>query len=302
MATLSFENNLVKRFQLAQAPTLEARMSGAAPIVFSRMRNERAHPARSISPRPENAFTFQIPLIPASFSDLRYGNKVIALPEVQEPGRAFLFDLSARPTVGLGTEFDNLRCYISQRTIDDLAYEKGLRRVGGLFQPSFGERDPILFHLAKIVVPALANPSAVSSAFVEYVALAFHEHVVTSYGGVPARGRRHRGLAPWQARRIVDFIEANLANNPSISELAQVCNLSNSYFMQAFKQTMNMAPHQLLMRRRVECSKTMLRDTNESLAEIALACGYWDQSHFSRVFARFEGCSPGEWRRLQRTR
>jgi hypothetical protein len=215
LPTPSFENALVERFQLAQAPTLEACMSGTAPIVFSRMRNERAQPGRSISPRPENAFTFQVPLIPASFSDLRYGNKVVALPEVQEPGCAFLFDLSARPTVGLGTEFDNLRCYISQRTIDDLAYEKGLRRAGGLVQPYFGERDPILFHLAKILVPALANPNAVSSAFVEYVALAFYEHVTTAYGGVPTVGRRYGGLPPRQVRRIVDFLEANLANNPS---------------------------------------------------------------------------------------
>jgi AraC-like DNA-binding protein len=266
------------------------------------MRNERAQPGRSISPRPENAFTFQVPLIPASFSDLRYGNRVVALPEVQEPGCAFLFDLSARPTVGLGTEFDNLRCYISQRTIDDLAYEKILRRAGGLVQPYFGERDPILFHLAKILVPALANPSAVSSAFVEYVALAFYEHVITAYGGVPSVGRRYGGLPPWQIRRIVDFMEANLANDPSISELAHECNLSSSYFTQAFKQTMSMAPHQWLMKRRVERSKTMLRDTNESLAAIALVCGYWDQSHFSRVFTRFEGCSPSEWRRLQKIR
>src|SRR6202008_4839650 len=143
------------------------------------------------------AFTFQVPLIRAAFSDLRYGAKVIALPEVQEPGRAFLFDLSARPTVGLDTEFDNVRFYISQKAIDDLAYERGLQRVGGLHQRTCGERDPTLFHMAQMLVPAMDRPGEVSAAFVDYVALAFHEHVITAYGGVPAGGDRGRGrLAP----------------------------------------------------------------------------------------------------------
>src|SRR5260370_410035 len=111
MATSTVESTLVERFNLASAPTLEAPVSGAAPIVFSRIRADRPQTRRSLSPPPEAAFTFQVPLIPASFSELKYGSKDIALPEVQEPGRVFLFDLSERPTVGLDTKFDNVRCY-----------------------------------------------------------------------------------------------------------------------------------------------------------------------------------------------
>jgi AraC-like DNA-binding protein len=276
-------------------------MSGTAAIAFSRMRNERAQPGRSIRPRPEEAFTFQVPLIRAAFSDLRYEDKLIALPEIQEPGRAFIFDLSASPTVGLGTEFDNIRLYISQKTIDDLAFERGLPRVGGLRQRSFGDRDPILFHLAQLLVPALDRPQEVSAAFVEYIGLAFHEHVITAYGGVPgdARKRRSASLAPWQIREALGYIEANLGNNPSISDLARECHLSSSYFSRAFRQVMHMPPHRWLLHRRIESAKAMLRDTDISLAEVAAACGFADQSHLSRVFGRVQGCSPREWRRRQ---
>ncbi|MCX4174576.1 MULTISPECIES: AraC family transcriptional regulator [Paraburkholderia] len=303
MASLSFESALVRRFHLVKAPTLEARLPGTSPIVFSRMRSERAQRGRSISPLPEEAFTFQVPLISAAFSDFRYANKVVALPERQEPGRAFLFDLSARPTVGLETEFDNVRCYISQKTIDDLAYDRGLRRVGGLRQRMFGQQDRIMFHLAQMLVPALDNPDKVSAAFIDYIALAFHEHVISVYGGVPAsRSRYTAPLSPRQIRDVIDYIETNLTNNPSIGDLARECNLSSSYFTKAFRQTMHMAPHQWLLRRRIENAKAMLRDTDIAIVEVAILCGFCDQSHLSRVFTRIQGCSPREWRRLQRCR
>ena len=303
MTAPSLESSLVRRFQLAKAPTLEARLPGTIPIAFSRMRNDRAQRGRSISPRPEEAFTFQIPLIRAAFSDLRYGNKVIALPEIQEPGRAFLFDLSERPTVGLDTEFDNVRCYISQKAIDDLAYDRGLQRVGGLRQRTCGQRDPVLFHLAQALVPALESPGEASAAFIDYLALAFHEHAITTYGGVAAHGDRRRGsLSPQQVRDVIDYIDANFAGNPSISDLARECKLSPSHFAQAFRRTMRMPPHQWLLRRRVEGARALLRDADMSIADIAVSCGFCDQSHLSRVFTRIQGCSPSEWRRLQANR
>ncbi len=300
MGSPSVESSLVRRFQLAQAPTLEARLSGDPPVVFSRMRSDRAQLGRSISPREEDAFTFQVPLIPAAFSDLRYGPKVIALPQIQEPGRVFLFDLSARPTVGLDTQFDNVRCYISQRTIDDLAYARGLRRVGGLVQRSFGERDPVLFHLGKVLVPVLDSPVTASAAFVEYVALAFHEHVITRYGGVPIAGRKRGGrLAPWQIRRACDFIEAHLEGDPTIASLSSECQVSASYFARAFRASVGMPPHRWVMKRRAERAKSLMISSDYTLAEIASMCGFVDQSHFSRVFARQTGMSPARWRRLR---
>lgn len=49
--------------------------------------------------------------------------------------------------------------------------------------------------------------------------------------------------------------------------------------------------------RRCELAKELLRSSPLSLAEIALACGFADQSHFTRAFARLVGMTPGAWRR-----
>jgi AraC-like DNA-binding protein len=158
----------------------------------------------------------------------------------------------------------------------------------------------VLFHLAKMLVPALEDPNAASAAFVEYVALAFHEHVITTYGGVTVNDRKARGgLASWQIRRACDFIEAHLDGDTSTASLSKECHVSQSYFGRAFRTTVGMTPHQWVLKRRTERAKSLMISSDRSLAEIAIMCGFVDQSHLGRVFARQAGMSPAQWRRFR---
>jgi AraC family transcriptional regulator len=59
-------------------------------------------------------------------------------------------------------------------------------------------------------------------------------------------------------------------------------------------------PHRWLTKQRVERAKELLQESGRQLADIAQLCGFVDQSHFTRVFSKSEGHSPGRWRRLQR--
>jgi AraC-like DNA-binding protein len=62
---------------------------------------------------------------------------------------------------------------------------------------------------------------------------------------------------------------------------------------------MGIAPHNWLLTRRIEVAKEQLRSSQLSLSDVALACGFADQSHFTRVFTRMVGVSPGAWRRAR---
>jgi AraC-like DNA-binding protein len=79
--------------------------------------------------------------------------------------------------------------------------------------------------------------------------------------------------------------------------LAEQCGLSVNYFSRAFKECTGLPPHQWLIRRRIEVARALLSNPDISLAEVALICGFADQSHFTRVFSRVMGISPGAWRR-----
>jgi AraC family transcriptional regulator len=105
------------------------------------------------------------------------------------------------------------------------------------------------------------------------------------------------GLATWQTRRTLAYVEANLASKVDIDSLANTVALSRSHFSRAFKHTVGLSPMEYVLVRRVERAKTMISGTREPLAEVALACGFADQAHLNRRFRDVVGISPGRWRR-----
>jgi len=111
------------------------------------------------------------------------------------------------------------------------------------------------------------------------------------------RARASGGLAPWQEKRVKEILAANLDGNISPRTLAKECQLSISHFSRAFKQTTGTSPHQWLLSQRIESAKQKLRNKELSLSEIALSCGFADQSHFTKVFTSREGLSPARWQR-----
>ena len=110
---------------------------------------------------------------------------------------------------------------------------------------------------------------------------------------------RRPSLAPWQINRVASFIDSNLASTIRIRDLAAVTRLSASYFSRAFRSVIGEPPYAYVMRRRVERAQEIMLRTDMPLSQIALDCGLADQAHFTRLFRRVVGVSPGAWRRLK---
>jgi AraC family transcriptional regulator len=152
-----------------------------------------------------------------------------------------------------------------------------------------------------MVLPALSHPDQASQLFLDYVMLAFGVHIAQTYGGMRPMSRLHQGgLAPWQERRAKEILLANLEGGMPLKELARECGLSASHFSRAFRRTLGAPPHNWLNEQRIELSKEKLRDERISLADVALQCGFCDQSHFMRHFVRIVGVTPRAWRRAFR--
>ncbi|MDG3444090.1 helix-turn-helix domain-containing protein [Nitrospirillum amazonense] len=112
----------------------------------------------------------------------------------------------------------------------------------------------------------------------------------------PLRG----GLAPWQIRRVISHIDANLAGAIRMDDCATVTRLSTRYFSRAFKSSFGVPPHTYVVQRRIQQAQHLMLTTQEPLCQIALACGLCDQAHFSKLFRRVVGLSPSTWRRQWR--
>jgi AraC family transcriptional regulator len=116
----------------------------------------------------------------------------------------------------------------------------------------------------------------------------------------PTRPRdfRRGGLAPWQTKRALEYIEGNLESKLTLQDMAESVAMSASHFSRAFKQSLGCSPMNYVSARRIERAKRMMTSTRERLATIAVACGFTDQPHLNNRFRRAEGMSPGLWRRI----
>jgi AraC family transcriptional regulator len=97
--------------------------------------------------------------------------------------------------------------------------------------------------------------------------------------------------------RVVDCLEAALAEPPKIEALAALAGLHPHHLMRAFRQQRGETVGGYVRRRRLELADADLRAGELPLAEIALRAGFWDQSHFTRAYRRHFGLTPGMRRR-----
>lgn len=116
----------------------------------------------------------------------------------------------------------------------------------------------------------------------------------------PTPSARRSALSPRQLKRVQGFIEDNCMRNIRMQELAELTELSQSYFSHAFKAATGLPPHQWHMKVRMKRVQDMLTREELSLADIAASAGFADQAHFTRAFRRACGITPAAWRRTHR--
>jgi transcriptional regulator GlxA family with amidase domain len=108
-----------------------------------------------------------------------------------------------------------------------------------------------------------------------------------------------KGLAPWQLRRVLAHVGANLDKSIRNRELAAIARLSVFHFNVAFRNSVGDSPHEYVIRRRIERAQGIMLSTDAPLSEIAADCGLADQAHLTRLFRRVVGETPAAWRRAR---
>jgi AraC family transcriptional regulator len=164
---------------------------------------------------------------------------------------------------------------------------------------SIGIEDPVIGRIGALGQLELSQGAAGGRLFAEGLGAALAVHLLRRYGSQNGRTSAHKGgLTPKQLRRVIEYIDAHLSDELSLSELAGVTGLSHHHFGQAFKVVTGKPPYRFVIEKRIHRARELLRDPKVPIAEIAHAVGFSSQSHLSINFRRVSGTTPARFRRL----
>lgn len=196
---------------------------------------------------------------------------------------------------------DFAHVYFRPSTIDDVIgreFDRDARTVA--LQDTLGARDPLAEALLAIAAGSLTSNRQPSRLYWDGLTHTLICQLLHLHSTVASTGASSPHiLAPGRVTRVIDFIESHLGDDIGLSELAKVAGVSSFHFCRGFKRATGSAPYAFMIRRRLEHARELLRETEQPLGEIALACGFASHSRFSTMFKRATGISPSHYRMRQ---
>jgi AraC-like DNA-binding protein len=208
-----------------------------------------------------------------------------------------IVNLEAEYSAYIASPHEAVGFYIPRSILNEFSDETGGRTPHLSCPP--GLVDPVIANLAQALLPAFERPDEYPSIFTDHIALAVLSHLTHRYGGVQHGDRMaaRKGLSLSQERRAKEYLAANVAGDVLLADVAKACGLSRGHFIAAFSQTTGLTPHRWLQMHRLQRAKSLLLESSIPIAEIAVLCGFADQSHLTRIFSRHTADTPAAWRR-----
>lgn len=107
---------------------------------------------------------------------------------------------------------------------------------------------------------------------------------------------RHDKTADSIILKTTQYMEENYISKITVDDLSKIVNMSTPNFFRYFKKVFNTSPMEYLTKIRISHATSMLTSTDKSISFISQECGFFDQSHFSRVFKQLTNMKPKEFR------
>jgi AraC family transcriptional regulator len=164
---------------------------------------------------------------------------------------------------------------------------------------SEGKHDPVISNIASALLREALSGDVGNRMLAESLASVLAVHLIRHYAGRPPRAPVEGSVMPTRAvSQAVRFIHANYARELSLADIGEAARLSSFHLTRVFKKAMGMSPHQYLVQVRVNTARALLTSGagRQSLAEVAAAVGFSDQSHLTRQFKRVLGLTPKQVR------
>ncbi|MFT6557058.1 helix-turn-helix transcriptional regulator [Sneathiella sp.] len=216
------------------------------------------------------------------------------------PGKICLLPEDHRSRWNIPQKLEMFHLYFDSQKIKSLAlqiFDRDPRQVD--LQDLTFEADAYAENILKHVILPLdwserANKLALSSAGDLLLIHILKNYSQTQQNMPPVTG----GLPPSICKKIADYLDSHFGDSISIDTMASLAGYSSFHFARMFKESFALPPHRYLEQLRIKKSKEMLRAKVTPLAQIAIACGYSSQAHFTARFKNAVGLTPKQFQKL----
>ncbi|WP_322032632.1 AraC family transcriptional regulator [Paraburkholderia sp. J76] len=215
-------------------------------------------------------------------------------------GTAYLMPAGC-DSVWEGDSGQSVRMRVSPSLVALAGEQLGREHVPVEIRSVFLVRDLVIERLAQSFVHEIGMPAhPAQMLIVDSLSTALAAHLLRAYNAFePAGSTPERSLGKLEVARLTEFIEENLDRPICLEDLAALVNVSRFHFSRLFKRTIGVTAISYVEQCRIRRAKSLILETALPLAQIALAAGFADQSHFTRRFQRHVGCTPAAFAREQ---
>jgi AraC family transcriptional regulator len=190
-----------------------------------------------------------------------------------------------------------LQIRLNTQFLDTIAQETLPHSKHPILQPKFKVRDPQIEAIALMLLNEHQQNASTGQLYLDSLAnvLAVNvlQHHATTAQSLPTYDG---GLPQHQLAEVLDYIDAYLDQDLKLADIAHLTGMSPFHFSRLFKQSTGLSPHQYLLQQRIERAKQLLKQTDQSILDIALACGFSSHSHLSRKFRQLTTMTPKAYR------
>ena len=196
---------------------------------------------------------------------------------------------------------DSLIFLINPYFLHQIAEQNGFQNSDELeLQPVLNQSDSQLHNLVALFRQEIDAERSEGRMYQESLTNILGIHLLRHYCIFNPQSSLYRGGLPkYKLKQVIDYMNDRLADDISLSELADWAKMSQSHFSTLFRQSTGKSPYKFLLQQRLIRAKELLLNTNMAIADIAIDVGFYDQSHLSRHMKRTHGVSPRQLR--QRT-
>lgn len=213
------------------------------------------------------------------------------------PGNLIINPGPAGPQAWCGGSSTQLRAHLDRRVLRRVAGETSFDPDQVRVRPRFLITDPLIASLIRTTWTVLERERPTVELYADQTARTLALQLLKFHSTTEAPPDQEQEPSPRWLQQIEEFVDQHLGEGLCLEVLAERAGMSTSHFSHQFKRLEGKSPYQYVIERRMEEAKNLLRETDQSIAQVAFAVGYSSQSSFTTQFRKYVGLTPGQFRR-----